>query len=573
MNHDSQNKLTPLGVIVSLLMVLGLVGVGGYVLLNRKPTPNTPPIQIPRDANTPNATPASSPTPASPLTDLKLLTPEPVPSLAAPATYVMKDNVLDLELSEYAGYAGLIAANGGLEPNPGSIFAKKHGFQVRIKLAEDEGWNRLNAGQVGATATTADVMAVFGRQFSALVPMQIGFSRGATGIVVPTSIKRINDLKGKVVVSTQYTEGEFFLRFLAQEAGAPVVVLDDLAAAPNPEAINLVFAEDGEQAGAIFAAELKSPTPRLAGCVTWDPTTTDLVQESEGKARLLVTNRNLLVIADLLVVNRGFAEANPKVLAGLVDAALEGNRLVRDANPAALAAVGKAFGWDPARTTREMSKVHLSNLPENLAFFSGAIDMAGSFGGIYQSSVLAYGTTIINNPADGERFLALDPLKALEASGLYKSETIVIAPIKSDPTASRTGGLENDPLLSKDIRFLFEPNSAALDMAARANLDNLEAIRKLLQVSPGSFVVLRGHVDNTKVAEYRAAGGEPLVRKKALEAMELSKNRAGEVRKVLIEKYQIDPKRIETIGRGWEEPAGADMNKNRRVEVYWFTLE
>jgi NitT/TauT family transport system substrate-binding protein len=110
-------------------------------------------------------------------------------------------------------------------------------------------------------------------------------------------------------------------------------------------------------------------------------------------------------------------------------------------------------------------------------------------------------------------------------------------------------------------------------MAARANLDNLEAIRKLLQVSPGSFVVLRGHVDNTKVAEYRAAGGEPLVRKKALEAMELSKNRAGEVRKVLIEKYQIDPKRIETIGRGWEEPAGADMNKNRRVEVYWFTLE
>jgi hypothetical protein len=44
MNNESQNKLTPLGVIVSLLMVLGLVGVGGYVLLNKKPTPNTRPI-------------------------------------------------------------------------------------------------------------------------------------------------------------------------------------------------------------------------------------------------------------------------------------------------------------------------------------------------------------------------------------------------------------------------------------------------------------------------------------------------------------------------------------------------
>ena len=34
-----------------------------------------------------------------------------VPRLVAPGAYTPKDNVVEIELSEYAGYAGLIAAN------------------------------------------------------------------------------------------------------------------------------------------------------------------------------------------------------------------------------------------------------------------------------------------------------------------------------------------------------------------------------------------------------------------------------------------------------------------------------
>src|SRR5262245_12470256 len=40
-----------------------------------------------------------------------------IPRLDPPAPYQPKDNIVDIELSEYAGYSGLIAANGGLEPN------------------------------------------------------------------------------------------------------------------------------------------------------------------------------------------------------------------------------------------------------------------------------------------------------------------------------------------------------------------------------------------------------------------------------------------------------------------------
>jgi hypothetical protein len=31
--------------------------------------------------------------------------------------------------------------------------------------------------------------------------------------------------------------------------------------------------------------------------------------------------------------------------------------------------------------------------------------------------------------------------------------------------------------------------------------------------------------------------------------------------------------RIDTVGRGWEEPAGPNSDLNRRVEVQWFTIE
>jgi NitT/TauT family transport system substrate-binding protein len=59
----------------------------------------------------------------------------------------------------------------------------------------------------------------------------------------------------------------------------------------------------------------------------------------------------------------------------------------------------------------------------------------------------------------------------------------------------------------------------------------------------------------------------------ALKAMELSKQRANEIRRVLIEKLNVTPARLETIGRGWEEPSSSDAEKNRRVEVQWFTVE
>jgi NitT/TauT family transport system substrate-binding protein len=549
-------RFTFLGKLISLALIGGLVYFGFQMVRGKG-------VQIP---GFPSSTPKAENQPkAAEVSEVQA----EVPTLAPAAAFELKaDSIVPIEISEYAGYAGLIAANGGLDPSPASLFTKYCGCKVKLTISEEESWSALNSGKLAGSVTTTDVLAVYGRQFKVKVPAQIGYSRGADGLVVRNDIRRVNALRGKVVAAAQFTETDFFIRYLAQEAGIGLATLGSLDAAPNPDRINLVYTDDGFAAGDLFLSDVNG-AGKLSGAVTWEPKTSEVLAQSNGKTRLLTSNRNLLIIADIVVLNQGFAEQHPRMVEGIVRGLLEGNRLVRDNPDAQVDLVGRAFKWTPEQTRAELAKVHLANLPENLAFFNGSIDAAGSFGGIFQSAVYAYGSDLIKDPADPSRFVDPSALQAAEKSGAFKDQKIAIAPIKS----GAAGTVENDPLLSKDIRFLFQPNSSVLDQTQPDNLKNLAAIKQLLVVSPGSTILLRGHVDNSLIEDFRKKGGEAFVRQMALKAVELSRARAAEIQRLLVEKYSVDGKRLEIVGRGWDEPAGPDPEQNRRVEVQWFTLE
>src|SRR5215469_9279286 len=571
--------MTAKGKIVFTLLFLAAVGFGVWKWWDKLAPKHQPYVQ------TSGGTPASAgnnatPAPAAPANaggastiaqDTNVVeTQTETPRLPAAITYKPTNNTVVVELSEYAGYSGFIAANGGLQPNTNSVFFKKHGFLVHLTMSEEESWPALNTGKMAASATTADVLAIYGKQFQIIVPAQIGYSRGADGVVVRSEIRKINDLKGKILATSQFTEADFFIRYLAQEAGLGINMLSDLKTSPDPDKLNLIYCTDAFAAGDLFLQDVKDGRNLLAGCVTWDPKTTEVANGSGGKAHVLTTSVNLLIIADIFIVNKGFAQEHPEMVQGLVEGLLDGNRMVRDHPETQYEVIGKAFKWDRQKTINELAKVHLANLPENLAFFSGAIDAAGSFGGIYQSAVYSYGSELIKDPADSDHFADTQFLKAIDKSGEFAGQQIAIAPIRSGGTAP----VETDPLLSKDIHFLFAPNSSDLDMTDQGNGKNLEAIRRLLQVSPGSTVLLRGHVDNSMVEEFRKRGGEAFVRQMALKAVDFSKQRANEIKRLLVDRYHADPKRLDTIGRGWEEPiSNTDNDQNRRVEAQWFTLE
>ena len=129
------------------------------------------------------------------------------------------------------------------------------------------------------------------------------------------------------------------------------------------------------------------------------------------------------------------AGIDPDMVKGLVHGILEGNRRLRDQQAENLVVVAKAFKWSDEEAREELSHVHLANLPENQAFFAGTIDSAGSFGGIFQSSVLAYGE-LLKNPTDAARFADTSALDALARKGLYADQRIAIAPIKTSLSLS-----------------------------------------------------------------------------------------------------------------------------------------
>ena len=137
--------LTILGKLFSGLLVVGLVVLGAWIVMKKS---GTAPVAAgggacgrwrPQYAPTnwqANATPTGGQgDDAAPFTGADILKPTKtsVPRLDPPAAYVPNGNVVDIELSQYAGYAGLIVANGGLAPNDDSVFAKKYGFKVQHK--------------------------------------------------------------------------------------------------------------------------------------------------------------------------------------------------------------------------------------------------------------------------------------------------------------------------------------------------------------------------------------------------------------------------------------------------------
>lgn len=558
--------MTKLGKIVFTLVVLLLAGFAVFRMAGKKD-------DRPAAAGSGPAADTGSPEAGDATAAFDFIAPGKAPRLPSPRPYTPQDNTVVINLSEYAGYASLIVANGGLEPNENSWFTKNGGFKLKITLSDEDSWADLQDGKFAASATTVDVLSNYGRQWQCVVPAQVAWSRGADGIIVRKDIKRVNDLKGRTLVTQPFSEAEFFIRYLAQEAGLPVKRLDGPELPRDPEAVNLVFVEDAWDAGDAFLADLKAGGRQLDGCVTWAPKTTEVVAASEGAARQLVDNRNLLVIADILVFNKGFAQAKPEIVQKLVEGMLLHNDKVR-ANPEPyLKVVADAFktdGWTVESTREELSKVHLSNLPENLAFFRGAIDEAGSFASVFQIANLAYGSELQPSPVSSGFFADTAALEAIAAAGSLSSQVASIQPIRSNDQAP----IEQDPLLTRDIRFYFLPNSAALDMAKKENHDFLANINHLLGVSPGSMILLRGHVDDLQKETFRKQGGPALVQKMALKATELSQQRADEVARRLIEKYpSVSKDRLEVIGRGWEEPAGKNSDLNRRVEVQWFTVE
>ncbi len=516
--------------------------------------------------------------------------PEPVknqPLDIAPASGYFLDTV-DLEgekvplvrvpLDTWGGYAAIFAANGGSKPSKNSLFYKKGKFAVEFVHTESakEQLDGLAQGKFLVLWSSMDSLPLLYQAFKSdrrVIPQVFGifdWSSGGDGILVKQGIKTPKDLRGKTVLSSGNTPYNFFLLWLLAQSGM------------GPSDVKMLYLPDGPAAAKAFKSRKD-----IDAWVTWSPFLEEVLDQKSANyvagSRLLISSRDAnQLIADIYYTRLDFSREHPEMLEAFLEAMLEGVDLLESNPEPAYAAMAAFFGLEGgAAEAREMVKtVHIANFPETLMFLD--VDNPINAYKIFYMAAEYYkaaGALPQDASVEAEAVINLKPLQAIAARGLFKGQKNKVLSSFNKQASYDLADLESQKVvLAEDVEIYFDAQRIDFDPDApgqemRRNRAALEKITEQMAILGTTMVKLVGHLDTSKVEEYKQKGQREFIEASA-QAKLLSKQRAEFIKRLLVEKYGCDPERIVTEGKGWDQPVDAvDHAANRRVEVRFLSFE
>jgi len=480
--------------------------------------------------------------------------------------------VILFPINVWPGWAPIIVANGGMEPNDNSLFAK-YGFYVKLSVVDDPVKNRdlFASGQSPVMWATLDMIALFAPELAKdsrtipNVPMQIDFSAGGDGVVARNGIKNINDLRAvngvrKKIVVAQNSPSHFFIMSLLLDAKI------------DPDDIDFKWSADAPAAAKIFVQD--KSIDAFVGFAPDIYTVTDM----DSSTRLIVSTQSAnRRIADVFALRNDFVKDHPEIVKGLVKGILEGVDSVR-ANPTAAAeALAKAYGI-PVDDCKAMvgkdggvasGDAHLTNYRENESFFFDPMNPA-NFEFVYNQAAAIYKQLgAIEKIVPASQVKYPNALAALKND--FKTSTDLSQPLFKPGMNFTNAEAPTAQILTRAVVITFKPNTSILDPAYDANIPKLlDEIGKLAGGFGNAYIVIEGNAD----ASRKGLVPDDMVR-------QLSYERADAVKKSILQKFRFDPNKFKVLGNGWNNPvAGAtdasnpEHNKlNRRVEVKVYPLE
>jgi NitT/TauT family transport system substrate-binding protein len=575
--------MTTRGKIVLTLILLGVVGFGVYRWWD-KIAPQTRPqnqsvdvAKLKEEIQKAKAAPADIPlligTNAATLVERSR-----IPAVSGVSDYAkpMKGDkmIIEFPINVWPGWAPIIVANAGLEPNDQSIFAKKYGFYVKLAIVDDpvKARDLFASGQSHILWGTLDMIALFAPELvkdSRTVPVvcqQIDWSAGGDGVVARREIRNINDLrmrdgKRKKVVLAQNSPSHYLIMSLLIDAGI------------DPGDLDFKWAADAPSAAKIFVQD-----ESFDAFVGWSPDIYMVTEKLKGTRLVVTTSTANHLIADVWAVRNDFYRDHPREVAGLVQGIFEGIDLVRKDPANAARALAMAFKLPEADCKNMIGKdggitegdAHLTNYRENSKLFLDPFNPA-NFEVVWNSASTIYkslGTisaTVPPNTVKASSVLA-------GMSELYKDVRDLSQPtFRPDALTKLSAEAGTGQILTKAVMISFEPNKTVLNPEYDNSIPaTLEEIGKLAGRFGNAYIIIEGNTDASRKGIVPA----DLVRT-------LSYDRADAVRKAIMEKYKFDPNKFKVVGNGWDnplagstDPSNAEHNKrNRRVEVKVFPLE
>ncbi len=482
--------------------------------------------------------------------------------------------LLRVPLDTWGGYAALFAANGGIKPSRDSLFYKKGKFAVEL-VPEESATAQLSgyaAGRYPVIWAPMDSLPLLYDALKAdkrIMPKVLGlfdWSAGGDGIIVKEEIRRPADLRDRIILTSSNTPYSFMLLWYLAQNGM------------TGKDVKVVWIDDGDKALEMFQNDA-----RIVAWVSWTPFINDVVDPNSESyvqgSRLLISSRDAnQLIADTYIVRNDLFQDKPEMMTAFVEAMIEGSQAIGTATFAAMAEFYKLSG--PGEAKAMLDDVHVANWPETEMFF----DLANQIGA-YKIFLLAQeyykqlGSLPQSASYDPERVINTSVVEAIRSKGLYKDQKNAMLDSFNKKASFDIGDLESQRVvLTNDVMLYFDAQKLDFDPASQKQ-EIKENMRMLAQVAEQTnflattVIKLIGHLDTAKVEEYRAKGNQSFIEASA-QAKLISKKRAEFIKKVLVDKFSVDPERIVTEGRGWDSPIDPDdPAKNRRVEVQFISLE
>jgi NitT/TauT family transport system substrate-binding protein len=487
----------------------------------------------------------------------------------------MKDGKLIVEfpINVWPGWAPIIVANGGMEPNEGSVFYKKYGFFVHLALVDDpvKARDLFASGHSHILWGTLDMMALFSPELvkdSRTVPVvcqQIDWSAGGDGIVSRGDLHNINDFRMKnghrrKVVLAQNSPSHYLIMSLLIDAGI------------DPAEVDFKWASDAPAAAKIFVQD-----KTFDAFVGWSPDIYTVSGEVPGTRLMVTTGSANHLIADVWAVRNDFYRDHPDVVANLARGIFEGMDMVRKDVPNAARLMSAAYKLPVEDCTSMIGKdggvaegdAHLSNYRENSNFFLDPFNPSNFEVVWNRASTIYKSLGAITVPVSSAKVKAAGVLAKLGAE--YKEVRDLSQPTFKAGAMFKTAEAESGEILTKSVIISFEPNKTMLNSQYDTNIPvMLDEIGKLAGAFGNAYIVIEGNTD----ASRKGVVPLDLVR-------QLSYDRADSVRRSILDKYKFDPNKFKVLGNGWENPVAGMTDasnpehnrKNRRVEVKVFPLE
>jgi len=479
--------------------------------------------------------------------------------------------IVEFPINVWIGWLPIVAANHGFAPSEESIFFKKYGFRVNLKLIDDPiaARDAYASGKSHVLWGTLDMICLFAGELmkdSRTAPriyQQIDWSNGGDGVVVRGNIRSVKDLDGKTVVYAQNSPSQYFIHNLLITAGL------------SPQRVKSRFTSTAFEAAAAFVAD-----KGIDACVSWAPDIYNIPEKVAGTRILTTTAEANRLITDVWAVRADFAKDHPDIVKGLVAGIFEGMTMVKNPTQKAQAFQWMAEGYgmkvDDIKTME--NDAFLTNFGMNREFFTNRNNPT-NFERTWSNITLVYRELgVLATPVRFDEVMDFSVLQELDKEGAFKDQTDVPTS-RFVPTSYKKVSAEA-PVLTQTVRINFYPNSANVfepehdefgQPVANTLYDpsvdaTLEKIARMVGQYERATVAIVGHTD---------ASMKGKVPEKAVK--DLSEDRSKSVRDALIRKYRFPLNKFVVAGKGWDAPADENdaMNHalNRRVEVQVFTPE